>query len=421
MNPSQEQLINRKMAGLGGIVPAMQQQVGDAFNLKNLATLLVKLETDDEMSPQLLEATEYAQFVPVKLNFPAVLGTSHELKRKMGVGEGQDHSGTGGDIPLAEVDYDSITLPTRMGSIGYQYSIHEMATASQAGINLSGDKVQAARLAYEKHMSNIAWLGNPAVGVQGLINQTKVTVVTAALAWETATPDQVLEDFNNILSGAIESCEFNASITPDTVVFPTSLMKILTSRRIAENLETTLFEWISKNNLLALEGKPLTIRGKSRLEKAGDKSRRRILVYRRDPDCIEMRIPQDLQFLAAQATNFDIFTPGHYLYQGVWLKRIDSLRYLDVPEIGSAPAWTLTITATGGNFTFTDGIKTSTNVAYSANAAAIQTKLQEVISDAVVTGTGPFTITLPVADVLTVNVGSLTGGTATLVVAAPVG
>lgn len=414
MNPTQEQLINRKMAGLEGVSGAMKAQVGDAFNLKNLASLLVKLETDDEMSPQLLEATEYAQFIPVKMNFPAVMGTSHELSRKKGVGEGQPYSGTGNDIPLAEVDYDSITLPTKAGVIGYQYSIHELATASQAGINLAGDKVQAARLGYEKHMSSLAWVGDVNTGLKGLTNQTGVTVVTAALAWETATPDEILEDFNDILSGAIEVSEFNASITPDTVVLPTSLMRVLTSRRIADNLETTLFDWVSKNNLLALEGKPLAIRGKSRLEAAGAKNRRRIIVYRRDPDCIEMRIPQDLQFLAAQPTGLDVYFPGHYLYQGVWLKRVDSLRYLDIPEKGSAPEWILTIGATGGTFTFTDGITTSTTVAYNANAGTIQTKLREVVSDAVVTGTGPFTIALPVADVLSINTGSLTGGSATL-------
>lgn len=59
---------------------------------------------------------------------------------------------------------------------------------------------------------------------------------------------------------------------------------------------------------------------------------RRITVYRRDPACIEMRIPKELEFLAPQPDGLDLFTPGYYLYQGVWLKRIDSLRYMDVPK-----------------------------------------------------------------------------------------
>lgn len=45
-----------------------------------------------------------------------------------------------------------------------------------------------------------------------------------------------------------------------------------------------------------------------------------------------MRIPKELEFLAPQPDGLDLFTPGYYLYQGVWLKRIDSLRYMDVPK-----------------------------------------------------------------------------------------
>lgn len=329
---NKDQLINRKLALFGGVAPLLQAQIGDAFNLKNLVTLLVNLETDNEMSPQLAEATEYAAFIPVKSNFPAVVGTKHTLQRKNGVGEGQAYSGTGGDIPLAEVVYDTVDLGVRAGVIGYQYSILEMATASQAGISLDADKIQAARLGFEKHMSRIAWTGEPNEGLHGLFNQVGVNVQTATTAWETATPDAILADINDILSDAIEASEFNPSITPDTMILPTSLMRILTQRRISENLETTLFEWVSKTNLLALEGKSLTIRGTSRCETLGVGATRRITVYRRDPACIEMRIPQELQFLAPQQHNLDVFTPGHYLYQGVWLKRVDSLRYLDVPQ-----------------------------------------------------------------------------------------
>lgn len=329
---NREQLINRKLALFGGVAPIMQAQAGDAFNLKNLVTLLVQLETSNEMTPQMTEATEYASYIPVKSNFPAVVGTKHTLQRKNGVGEGQDHSGTGNDIPLAEVFYDNVDLGVRSGSIGYQYSILELATASQAGITLEADKIQAARLGFEKHMSRIAWVGDLNLGLRGLFNQTGVNIQTALKAWETATPDEILADINDILSDAIEASEFNPAITPDTMILPTSLMRILTQRRIADNLETTIFEWVSKNNLLALEGKKLTIRATSRTESLGVGGIRRITVYRRDPACIEMRIPKELEFLAPQADGLDLFTPGYYLYQGVWLKRVDSLRYMDVPK-----------------------------------------------------------------------------------------
>ena len=332
MNPTLQQQINRKYAGLNGLTTQFQGAVGDAFNLQNLAQLLVQLENQNDMTPQMTEATEYANYIPVKTNFPAVLDTSSKLQRKRGVGEGQDHSGTGGDIPLAEVIYDSITLDTRAGVIGYQYSILELATASQAGITLESDKVDAARLGYEKHMSRIAFYGNPTTGVYGLLNQTGVDVIAVAEAWETASPDEILDDVNSQIEAAMDASEFNTSITPDTFLIPTSLMRILVTRRLADNLETTLLDHIMKNNMLTLQGKPFVIRAMSRLETAGAGGTRRTIMYRRDPACIEMRIPQEIQFLTGQATNLDIFFPGHYLYQGLWLKRVDSLRYMDVPQ-----------------------------------------------------------------------------------------
>jgi hypothetical protein len=52
---------------------------------------------------------------------------------------------------------------------------------------------------------------------------------------------QIARQINDILSDAIEASEFNPAITPDTMILPTSLMRILTQRRIADNLETTIF------------------------------------------------------------------------------------------------------------------------------------------------------------------------------------
>lgn len=330
---TKEQLINRKIALLQKYTPEFKAQVGDAFNLQSLARMLVQYETtQDDMGPMMTEATEYAQYIPTKVGFPAVVGTSHDLIRKSGVGEGQSYSGTGGEVPLAEVKYDEISLKTRAGVMGYQYSIMELATAGAAGITLEADKIEAARLGFEKHMSRIAWIGEPNEGLYGLFNQDGVSLNTATTAWESATADAILADINDVLADAIDASEYNPAITPDMVLLPTSLMRVLTTRRLADNLETTLFEWISKNNLLALQNKPVTFRGTSRCETQGVGGTRRITVYRRDPSCIEMRIPQDLEFLAPQPQNLDLFTPGHYLYQGVWLKRVDSLRYLDVPQ-----------------------------------------------------------------------------------------
>ena len=104
-------------ARLTPISYAIQAQVGDAFNMDALAQLFIKLEEQNEITPQLQQVLDYAKFIPVT-NVQAAYGGGEILSRKKGVGIGKDHSGTGDDIPLAEVEYDTVQLPVKVGTIG---------------------------------------------------------------------------------------------------------------------------------------------------------------------------------------------------------------------------------------------------------------------------------------------------------------
>lgn len=84
-------------------------------------------------------------------------------------------------------------------------------------------------------------------------------------------------------------------------------------------------------------------------------------------------------------------------------------------------AYTLQITATGGTYTLTDGTDTTDPIAFDAEASTIQTRLETdiaALTDVIVAGVGGvFFITYvdpAFGPTLTVNTGSLTGGTATL-------
>jgi hypothetical protein len=86
----------------------------------------------------------------------------------------------------------------------------------------------------------------------------------------------------------------------------------------------------------------------------------------------------------------------------------------------TAETYTLTFTATGGTFTLSYGGNATTAIAYNATASTIQTALRLVtgMSAATVTGTTTKTIASGIAGTditaITVGVGSLTGGSATL-------
>lgn len=309
------------------VAQIIQAQVGDVFNIDTLANLFVKLEEINEMTPQLEQVMDYAKYIPVTA-VNGVFGGGEVLPRKRGVGMGEDYSGTGNDLPLAEVEYDSVSLPIKVGVISYRYSIMELAAAQKLNIQLEPDKVQAARLAAEKHLSKIAWFGNPLAGIKGFLNQTGVTVVTAQHNWATATIEQVLADFNASLADADEIFDNDISVQPDTYLMSSNQYMHLSTRVVPDSGGKTFLKFIEENNIFATQSKPLTIRGLGRSNKQGTTGSDRSIIYRRDPSCIQMKA-DDVQFLAAQPENLDIKVPGHYKYQGVWLKRVDSLRYLD--------------------------------------------------------------------------------------------
>ena len=321
-------------ARLTPISYAVQEQIGDAFNMDALAQLFIKIEEQNGITPQLAQVLDYAKFIPVT-NVQAVYGGGEILSRKKGVGIGKDYSGTGDDIPLAEVEYDTVQLPVKIGTIGYQYSIVELATAQAMNLQLEADKVQAANLAAEKHMSNVAWYGYSTANasgqltqVNGFLNQNGVTIVTAQNDWATATIEQVLSDFNTSLSDASDLFDGDSSIEPDTYIMASNQYSNLANRIVSDSGGKTFLDWVTEKNIFTTQGKTLTIRGSGRGNGKGTANADRSIIYRRDPSCIQFK-GNSVEFLTAQPKGLDVLIPGHYKYQGVWLKRVDSLRYLD--------------------------------------------------------------------------------------------
>ena len=324
--------LQQMMLRLTPVADHIRAKVGDAFNLESFARLMVQVEQINGMTPQMAELMEYAKYIPVNNNINAVVGTSHSLARKQGVGEGKAFSGTGMDIPLAEVLYDEVSLPTKIGTIGYQYSIHEIATAMAMGISLQADKIAAAQMAFERHMSKLAWVGEASTGVKGFYNQDGVAIDTRTIDFATASVATVLDLFNTIIYDDADAAAFDDDVSINTLILPTSVARTLASRTVSSTNETPLIKYIRENNEAALEGREINITANRRGNGMGAANSDRIVSYSRDPNCIEMRIPQELSFEPAQPKGLDIFVPGSYIYQGVWLKRIDSMRYYDTKK-----------------------------------------------------------------------------------------
>jgi hypothetical protein len=203
------------------------------------------------------------------------------------------------------------------------------------GMNLSAERADAARRAYEEFIDNIALRGSVDKGWTGLINDTTVTRVDApadgtasSRLWTAKTVDLVLRDLNLPLSGLYSAS--NTVEMADTILLPVAQALLLSTTRIT-NTTDTLLSFVQKANVYTAQtGLPLTIRAVRGLETAGAGGTARMVAYKRDPRVLKLHLPMRHRFLPVWQTGpitFDV--PGIFRTGGTEIRRPGAVRYFD--------------------------------------------------------------------------------------------
>lgn len=240
------------------------------------------------------------------------------------------------DIPLADINRNKYEQGIEMAGIGYRYTLEEIGqTMMVPGLNLTADRAEAARRAYEEFVDRIALIGDTRKDITGLLNNAAVTRVDAlgdgtgnSTFWTDKTADQIIRDVQSALTGVYTGS--NTVEMADTILLPISAMTYLAETRIPNTTENAL-SYLSKYNIYTFQtGAPLTIRGILGLDTAGTGGVGRMVVYRRDPRVVKLHIPMPHRFLPVWQTGpitFDI--PGIFRLGGVEIRRPAAFTYVD--------------------------------------------------------------------------------------------
>lgn len=279
---------------------------------------------------------QYPQLMPVDTSAPEWINSVTYFSLDS-VGQANWFNGGAQDVPHAELLREKFETSVSMAAIGYRYNLEELGKAQLLGMNLTTEKANAARRASEEFIDRIAFVGDPSKGMLGLVNQTGVTASTApadgtgsATTFASKTPDQVLRDINAALTG-IFTGTLGAEIA-DTLLLPYSVLLDLSTRRIDAVNQTTILEWVERNNIYTrTTGQPLTIRGLfGYLDTAGASSTRRMIAYRRSPEVLKMHMPMPFRFMPVWQVGPVLFeVPGLFRLGGVDVRRPAAVRYLD--------------------------------------------------------------------------------------------
>ena len=254
---------------------------------------------------------------------PAIEYTSYD-----GTGEMSVEANRATDIPLVETQRARHMVRTERRNIGYSYSDAEIAQAQAMGISLPGDKSSIAMRVAEETKDDLFMTGNPAVSWDGMVNNSNITVVTAAKTWETATDLEIAADVSLILSGAWTAT--NQVRLCDTLLLSPSTLGHLAGRPFGNDARMTVLAWIMANNIYTLmTGQQLTIRQVAQLETAGAGGVKRAIAYPRNAQVLRFHVLMDLAFGEPQRMGFEWFYYGRMVLGGLEIMEPTAMRYFD--------------------------------------------------------------------------------------------
>lgn len=262
----------------------------DAGESVFLARQLIFIQA--KMANTLLEPLEAVQYVPIDTSVP--VGAKQFSTRtwtQIGQANFITNWGTYADFPSASV-FVTEDLKT-LFSIGnsYEFSIDDIRAAAFGNVPLDTMLAAAARQAHETKIDTVLTSGDTTRSFTGLMNNANVTLLTAGSgglvgAWETATAAQIKADLALMESTVVLQCNGIKSLYPNTVLLDDESFMIINTRPSTTFTDRTILSSYLENSPYIKDVQPWV-----KLRRAGAAGVRRALCYRRDPMCLDAKIP----------------------------------------------------------------------------------------------------------------------------------
>ena len=149
------------------------------------------------------------------------------------------------DLPRADVDGKPSTAKVKSLGASYGYSIQEMRASRMANKGLDARKAESARYAIDNKTNIIAWKGDDASGLMGVLSSgqsiplyTIPANASSKTKWTEKSADEILADINGMAKYVAKTTK-NVE-RPDTLCVPAEVYMDIATRRIADTATTVL-------------------------------------------------------------------------------------------------------------------------------------------------------------------------------------
>ena len=192
-------------------------------------------------------------------------------------------------LPGVSVNGERVVLPLRLLGQEVSYSSVELERSQLLGQPIDAQKFNALNTIYQMATDEMIYVGDSAVGAEGLVNSTLVTSGSvpngagSSPLWVNKTPDEILKDVNDMITAAWQASGF--SVCPDKLLLPPAQFAYISSQKISTAGNVSILTFLEDNSIsLRVNGRKLDIQPLKWLTGRGAAGADRMVAYTNDEE-----------------------------------------------------------------------------------------------------------------------------------------
>lgn len=192
-------------------------------------------------------------------------------------------------LPGVSINGERVTLPLRLLGQEVSYTSVELERSQLIGQPIDAQKFNALNILYQMSTDEMIYVGDTAVGAEGLVNSTLVTSGSVANGaggsplWSAKTPDEILKDVNDMITAAWQASGF--AVCPDKLLLPPAQFAYISSQKISTAGNVSILTFLEDNSIsLRVNGRKLDIQPLKWLTGRGAAGADRMVAYTNDED-----------------------------------------------------------------------------------------------------------------------------------------
>lgn len=188
-------------------------------------------------------------------------GSAGSLGTGNGIGNGKAWIGKDtNQMTGIGVDIAKIPQELRPWGMELKYTILELESSVKIGRPIDQQKYSGLILKHQMDIDEQVYIGDTATGDTGLVNNSRVTNVTNVVTglsgstqWAQKTPDEILTDFNTLVTSAWAASGW--AVMPERVLIPPQQFGYISTAKVSQAGNVSVLRYVQDNSILTTSGK----------------------------------------------------------------------------------------------------------------------------------------------------------------------